>query len=61
MINVIAEHFYRNFGSCKHVIVTLLKVYDDQVRNKLVIHSTGDEEEGLMDELLAYESQLNNR
>ena len=51
--------FLSNFGSCKHVIATLLKVYDDQVRNKLVIHSTGDEEEGLMDELLAaYESQL---
>ncbi len=52
--------FISKFGSCKHVIATLLKVYDDQVRNKLVIHSTGaDEEEGLIDDLLAaYESKL---
>lgn len=51
--------FISKFGSCKHVIATLLKVYDDQVHNKLVIHSSGDEEEGIIDELLAaYEAKL---
>ena len=51
--------FLSNFGSCKHTIAVLLKVYDDQIRNKLVIHSAGNEEDGLIDELLtSYESQL---
>ncbi len=51
--------FTAKFGSCKHVIATLLKVYDDQIHNKLVIHSSADEEEGLIDELLsAYEANL---
>lgn len=51
--------FVSKFGSCKHVIATLLKVHDDQVHNKLVIHSNGNEEEGLIDELLAaYEAKL---
>ena len=46
IINVIVERFTAKFGSCKHVIATLLKVYDDQIHNKLVIHSSADEEEG---------------
>ncbi|MBQ4163507.1 MAG: SWIM zinc finger family protein [Turicibacter sp.] len=51
--------FLSNFGSCKHVIAVLLKVYDDQIRNKLVIHSTGDESQQLIEDLFAaYESRL---
>ncbi|MBQ1769910.1 MAG: SNF2 helicase associated domain-containing protein, partial [Turicibacter sp.] len=51
--------FLSNFGSCKHVIATLLKVYDDQIRNKLVIHSSGDESQQLIEDLFtAYESKL---
>ncbi len=53
--------FLSNFGSCKHAIAVLLKVYEDQIRNKLVIHSAGDESDAIIDELLtSYELQLSS-
>lgn len=51
--------FHTKFGSCKHVVALLLRLYDDQVRNKLNIHTAlGDEEEIIGSLLDSYEQQL---
>lgn len=51
--------FHTKFGSCKHVVALLLHLYDDQIRNKLNIHtSLEDEEEIIVSLLNSYEQQL---
>ena len=51
--------FHTKFGSCKHVIVTLLRVYDDQRRNQVIVRSTLGAETDLMHQLIEnYKSQL---
>lgn len=51
--------FHTKFGSCKHVVALLLRLYDDQIRNKLNIHASLDNEEEVIVELLSsYEQQL---
>ncbi|MGL4337314.1 MAG: SNF2 helicase associated domain-containing protein [Turicibacter sp.] len=53
--------FHTKFGSCKHVIAALLKMYDDQIRNKLVIHKGSESDDDLLLELIeSYEEQLMN-
>ncbi|HAX74121.1 MAG TPA: helicase, partial [Firmicutes bacterium] len=51
--------FHTKFGACKHVIAVLLKVLDDQNRNKLTIHKSLDSDDDLLLDLIdLYEQQL---
>ena len=50
--------FHNKFGACKHVIVTLLRAYDDEKKNRLVIKKEGEPENTALRSMLAqYESQ----
>lgn len=51
--------FHTKFGSCKHVIALLLRLYDDQIKNRLVIHSGLSEDDDLISKVLdTYETNL---
>ena len=51
--------FHTKFGACKHAIATLLKVYDDQRRNQLIVQTDDQDELDIMQQMLnSYEAKL---
>jgi len=50
--------FHNKFGACKHVIVTLLKAYEDEKKNRLVIKQEGQSDNVALRQMLKhYEEQ----